>query len=210
MTKTITNLKVQKRNQDRLNIYLDGDFAFGLSRFVAAWLQVGQELSDEVIAELLARDAEEIAYQKSIHFIGYRVRTTAEVEKHLMNKGIEPDTIDQVVRRLEKNGLLNDKQFAEMWVDNRNEFRPRSHRLLVSELKKKGVKNEIIQSVIEKTTPEDELAYFAAQKRSTRYEHLDWQDFRKKLGSYLARRGFSYSTINPIITQIWDEKNEDK
>lgn len=210
MTKTITNLKVQKRNQDRLNIYLDGDFAFGLSRFVAAWLQVGQELSDEVIAELLARDAEEIAYQKSIHFIGYRVRTTAEVEKHLMNKGIEPDTIDQVVRRLEKNGLLNDKQFAEMWVDNRNEFRPRSHRLLVSELKKKGVKNEIIQSVIEKTTPEDELAYFAAQKRFTRYEHLDWQDFQKKLGSYLARRGFSYSTINPIITQIWDEKNQDK
>lgn len=210
MTKTITNLKVQKRNQDRLNIYLDGDFAFGLSRFIAAWLQVGQELSDEVIAELLARDAEEIAYQKSIHFIGYRVRTTAEVEKHLKNKGIEPDTIDQVVRRLEKNGLLNDKQFAEMWVDNRNEFRPRSHRLLISELKKKGVNNEIIQSVIEKTTPEDELAYFAAQKRLTRYEHLDRQDFRKKLGSYLARRGFSYSTINPIITQIWDEKNEDK
>ena len=49
MDQKITALKAQKRNPNRINVYLDGIFAFGLARVVAAWLQVGQTLSDEKI-----------------------------------------------------------------------------------------------------------------------------------------------------------------
>ena len=209
MSRTITGLKVQKRNHQRLSVYLDDEYAFGLSRIVAAWLHVGQELSEEEIAELLADDALETAYQKSIKFIGYRIRTSSEVERHLRKKGIEPQVISRVQERLEANGLLNDKSFAKNWIENRNEFRPRSHRLLASELRNKGVNSEIIQDVIESTTPEDELAYSAAKKRIRRYEHLEWQDFQRKLGSFLVRRGFSYSTIKPVVHQVWLEKNQE-
>ena len=209
MSRTITGLKVQKRNHQRLSVYLDDEYAFGLSRIVAAWLHVGQELSEEEIAELLADDALETAYQKSIKFIGYRIRTSSEVERHLRKKGIEPQVISRVQERLEANGLLNDKSFAKNWIENRNEFRPRSHRLLASELRNKGVNSEIIQDVIESTTPEDELAYSAAKKRIRRYEHLEWQDFQHKLGSFLVRRGFSYSTIKPVVHQVWLEKNQE-
>jgi regulatory protein len=190
-------------------VYLDGDYAFGLSRFIGAWLQVGQELTEEKISELLADDAQESGYQKSIKFIGYRIRTTSEVDKHLRKKGIEPQVISRVIESLEENGLLDDENFAQMWIENRNEFRPRSHRLLASELRSKGINEEIIQNIIERTTPEDELAYLAAKKRIRRYEHLDWQDFQRKLGSYLARRGFSYSTIKPVVSQLWAEINQD-
>jgi len=190
-------------------VYLDGDYSFGLSRFVAAWLHVGQELTEEKITELLADDAQESAYQKSIKYIGYRIRTTSEVDKHLRKKGIEPQVINRVIERLEEHGQLNDENFAQMWIENRNEFRPRSHRLLAYELRSKGINEEIIQNIIERTTPEDELAYLAAKKRIRRYEHLDWQDFQRKLGSYLARRGFSYATIKPVVSQIWAEKNQD-
>jgi len=209
MARKITSLSVQKRNHQRLNVYLDGDYAFGLSRFVAAWLHVGQELTEEKITELLADDAQESAYQKSIKYIGYRIRTTSEVDKHLRKKGIEPQVITRVIARLEEHGQLNDENFAQMWIENRNEFRPRSHRLLAYELRSKGINEEIIQNIIERTTPEDELAYLAAKKRIRRYEHLDWQDFQRKLGSYLARRGFSYATIKPVVSQIWAEKNQD-
>jgi regulatory protein len=209
MAGIITSLKVQKRNHQRLNVYLDGEYAFGLTRYVAAWLHVGQELSEEKITELLAEDALESAYQKSISFIGYRMRTTSEVERHLKKKGVEQQVISEVIERLETNSLLNDKDFAQMWIENRNEFRPRSHRLLASELRSKGVKSEIIQDVMENVPPEDELAYLAAKKRLRRYDHLDWQDFQRKLGSYLARRGFSYSTIKPIVQRAWTEVNQD-
>jgi regulatory protein len=209
MSRTITGLKVQKRNHQRLSVYLDGEYAFGLSRYVGAWLHVGQELTEEKIADLLADDTLESAYQKSIKFIGYRIRTSSEVEKHLRKEGIEPQIISNVMERLAMNGLLNDESFAKNWIENRNEFRPRSYRLLASELRNKGVNSEIIQDVIERTIPEDELAYLAAKKRIKRYEHLEWQDFQRRLGSFLARRGFSYSTIKPVVHQLWIEKNQD-
>jgi len=209
MARRITGLQVQKRNNQRLNIYLDGEYAFGLSRYVAAWLQVGQELTEEKITALLADDAVEAAYQKSIKFIGYRMRTTSEVDKHLTKKGIEQQVIRQVIERLNEKGLLNDEGFAKMWIENRSEFRPRSQRLLVLELRRKGIDSETIQNVIERTPPEDELAYLAAKKRIRRYEHLEWQDFQRKLGSHLARRGFSYSTIKPVVYKVWTEKNQD-
>ena len=209
MARKITSLQVQKRNNKRLNIYLDGEYAFGLSRYVAAWLQVGQELTEEKISALLADDAVESAYQKSTKFIGYRMRTTSEVDKHLTKKGIEPQVIGQVIERLNENGLLNDEGFAKMWIENRSEFRPRSQRLLALELRRKGINSETIQNVIERTPPEDELAYLAAKKRIRRYEHLEWQDFQRKLGSHLARRGFSYSTIKPVVYKVWTEKNQD-
>ncbi|HOG79782.1 MAG TPA: hypothetical protein PK454_08510, partial [Anaerolineaceae bacterium] len=66
MDQKITALKVQKRNPNRVNVYLDGDFAFGLARVVAAWLQIGQILTPEKITSLQAQDTHEVAYQKAL------------------------------------------------------------------------------------------------------------------------------------------------
>jgi regulatory protein len=208
MVKRITALKSQKRNPQRLNVYLDDEFAFGLSRFVAAWLQVGQELSEEKIEDLLTHDASESAYQIATKFIGYRMRTVSEVERNLDKKGVEPAIIDQVIERLISNGLLDDKRFAQMWIENRNEFRPRSYRMLASELRRKGINLEIIDEALKETKPEENLAQLAAQKQARRYKNLEWNDFYQKLGSYLARRGFSYSIIKPVIEQIWAENHK--
>ena len=67
MGKQITDLKAQKRNHQRVNVYLDGEYAFGLSRIVAAWLHVGQELSPEKIKELKLED--ELEYFNELDFI---------------------------------------------------------------------------------------------------------------------------------------------
>ena len=59
LMKKITAIVVQKRSPNRVNIYLDGEFAFGLARIVAAWLRTGQELSEEKIEQLQAEEARE-------------------------------------------------------------------------------------------------------------------------------------------------------
>ena len=59
LMKKITALQVQKRNPNRVNIHLDGEFAFGVARIVAAWLRIGQELSEEKIGQLQAEDGRE-------------------------------------------------------------------------------------------------------------------------------------------------------
>lgn len=207
MGKQITALKAQKRNHQRVSVYLDGDFAFGLSRIVAAWLHVGQELSTEKIAELKIEDELEFAYQRAIRYIGYRMRSVSEVQHKLKQQDIDTVVIENVIERLQKSGLLNDLSFAQMWIENRSEFRPRSHRMLAVELKKKGIQSDIISQIIEETTSDEILAYTAAKKQARKYKHLEWQDFRRKLSSFLARRGFSYSTINPTVNQVWAERD---
>lgn len=203
----ITVIEVQKKNSKRVNIFLDGEFAFGLSRVVAAWLEPGQSLSDEKILELKIQDEQEIAYQRVLRIFGYRSRSTHEVNRHLRKLNFSQDTISAVLTRLEQGGILDDKQFAKLWVENRVEFRPRSHRMLTSELRQKGITDDIIKKTLETTTPDEDLAYKAALKQIPKFNKLEWQDFRRKLCAYLYRRGFNYETIIPVVKRVWVERD---
>jgi len=202
----ITALSVQKRNNQRVNVYLDDEFAFGLASIVAAWLRVGQELNPEKIAQLQAEDEREVAYQKALNFLGYRERSEVEVREYL-EKGEFPEAIiSQIVARLRTAGLLDDRRFAEHWVENRAEFRPRGLRALNFELKRKGLSQETIDAALQ-TLDEGDLAYKAAIKQSRKLSELEWVDFRKKMYAHLARRGFSYEVISPVVQRAWQEQH---
>jgi len=208
MTKIITNIEPQIKNLKRVNIYLDGEYGFGISAILAAWLKVGQEITEEKIESLILEDQLEIATQKALHFISYRPRSTNEVRKNLEGKDIPPMVIDQVIQKLVDLTLLDDQGFAEQWVENRNEFRPRSRMALRMELRNKGISEEITDQVLE-NLDEDDLAYKAGCKYSNRLKKLDYPNFRKKLSSHLARRGFGYSSINQVVDLIWKETEKE-
>ncbi len=205
MAKKITALKLQKRNAQRVNVYLDGEFAFGLSRIVAAWLQVGQELTEEAIADLLAQDAREVAYQRALNYLSYRDRSLDEIRQNLKKHKVPDDIIAETLRRLQENGFADDVRFAQAWVENRNTFRPRGRRALAVELQRKGVQPEIIAQVLETNLPDEDLAWQAARKRARRYAELPWPDFRRKLTAFLARRGFDYHIAAPVVRRLWDD-----
>jgi regulatory protein len=201
----ITAIEAQKNNPKRVNIHLDGEFAFGLDRFVAAWLSIGQTLEEEKIAKLQTEDASEKSYQQAMLFLSYRARSEAEIRKNLEKHEIPPAVMDRTIDRLREDRLVNDEQFAQNWVANRSEFRPRSRRALTVELKQKGLTEAAIQSATE-AVDEKSLAYAAAQKRVRRLEGLEWPDFRKKLSEFLARRGFGYEIIAPTVKRLWAER----
>ncbi|HTX89623.1 MAG TPA: RecX family transcriptional regulator [Anaerolineales bacterium] len=201
----ITAIEPQQKNPQRVNVYLEGEFAFGLARIVAVWLKVGQEISDGKIAELKAEDERELTYQKALHFISFRPRSSTEVRQNLTKRGIAEPLVEETVKRLGESGLLNDEAFARAWVENRNEFRPRSKSALRLELRRKGLNDETIQSVLDDQVDEEALALEAARKYARRLAGLDWPAFRQKLGGFLARRGFSYTTLAPVVSKVWKE-----
>jgi len=200
----ITAIEAQKRQPDRVNIHLDGEFAFGLARIVAAWLRVGQELSEEKIEQLQAEEARERAFQQAMLFLSYRARSESEIRQNLRKHEYPEPVIEQTIARLRESGLANDQQFARAWVENRSAFRPRSRRLMAMELRQKGLDAEAVASAVERVDDEA-LAYEAAQKRAAMLKDLEWNEFRKKLSDFLARRGFSYSVVAPVVTRIWNE-----
>ena len=201
----ITAIEVQKKNPNRVSISLDEQFAFGLSRIVAAWLNVGQELSEEKIAALQEEDAREVAIQKALRFLGYRARSVSEVRETLQKHAIPEAVIERTLERLQESGLLNDQEFAQAWVENRNTFRPRSRRALAFELRRKGLDDDVIQQTLEQTVDESSLARDAARKYLRKVQGLDWPDFRNKLGGFLGRRGFSYDVVAPVLRELWAE-----
>jgi regulatory protein len=205
MDQEVTALKAQKKNPNRISVYLDGEYAFGLARIVAAWLRIGQVLSEEDIARLKEQDTSEVAYQRGLHFLSYRPRSEAEIQRKLTELGFEPEVVEAAIQRMKELGFLGDNQFARDWVENRSTFRPRSKRLLAIELRQKGVAEETIQQALSESGDEETLAHQTASTYARRLAGKDWETFRKRLGAYLLRRGFSYGTIAPILRQVWEE-----
>lgn len=207
MERKITAIVRQKRNPERVSIFLDEEYAFGLTRIVAAWLQVGQYLSEEKIDSLQAEDAQEVAYLIAIKYLDYRERSETEIRAHLNKRDINERVIEDVIDRLLRSGLVDDRRFAANWVENRLEFRPRGRRALSYELRQKGISEEIIRETLDSINDE-ELAYQAAMKKAKNFQSLEWDEFRKKMLGFLSRRGFSYNITSTILTRVWDELNE--
>lgn len=204
MNHRITALTVQKHNHQRVNVFLDGEFAFGLARIVAAWLSVGMEISNEKIAELRDQDERETAYQHALDSINYRPRTKAEIRQNLNRRGVKEEIIQTVLDRLQSSHLIDDSEYARTWVENRTDFRPRSRRALAYELKQRGVEPDIIQKTLE-TVDEDEMAYQAAQRQARKLNHMEWREFRQKMLRHLAQRGFNFDTSDQATRRAWNE-----
>lgn len=202
--KKITAIQVQKNNPNRVNIYLDGEFAFGLARITAAWLQTGQSLDEDKIAKLLEEDARERALAQALLYLGYRARSEAEIRQNLRKHDIPEPVIEATLDRLRRDGFANDNQFAHAWVENRNTFRPRGRRLLALELRQKGLAEDAIQTALE-GVDDEALAYEAGLKKARRLQVQERSEFRRKMSEFLARRGFPYSVIAPTVARLWQE-----
>ncbi|MDI6695440.1 MAG: regulatory protein RecX [Anaerolineales bacterium] len=207
MEHRITALTLQKRNHQRVNVYLDGEFAFGLARIVAAWLQVGQVITDEKIAQLRAEDERETAFQSALRLIQLRPRSENEIRQKLLQRKEKDDVIQAVIERLKQSGLLNDEVFARDWIENRAELRPRSRRALAYELSQRGVERSVIETNLAEIN-DDEMAYRAAQNKARKFKDLDWSEFRLKLYRYLAQRGFDYAASQQAISRVWQEMHD--
>ena len=207
MQRVITGIEQQKKNPNRVNIFLDEEFAFGLHKFAAFPLKIGDVIDDARILQLQTDDSIEEAYQRGLRLLSFRARSEYEMRSRLMGYVSDEGVVEQVIARLIEKGYLNDRQFAEDWVENRTTFRPRGRKLLRIELQQKKLNEEQIESALNDLPDEVEIARQAARKYSVKLKGLDEQTFKKKLYGFLARRGFHYEDFKAIMEEMWEELN---
>lgn len=203
----ITALRTGKRSAKRVNLFLDGKFAFSLDADTVSKerLEVEQELLDEQIEALANADNRSRAFNAAIQFISYRPRSEAELRERLQRRGFAEGAQDSVVASLREQGLIDDVAFAEFWKSNRETFSPRSQWLTGLELKRKGIADNIVEQVVD-TIDDDDAAYRAALTKVRSLASSDYQLFRRRLGDYLKRRGFAYGVINRAVERLWQEQ----
>lgn len=200
MAGRITALTFQKHHKDRANVYIDGKFAFGMAAILAAKLKVGQELSDDDMARLQDRDGCERAYERALNYLTYRPRSEAEIRRNLREKHAG-EVIDSVIERLVGAGLVDDGEFAQYWVENRLQFRPRGLQALRYELRQKGVADSAIDEALA-GVDESQAARQLVESALSRFRRLPPADFRRKLSGYLTRRGFSYQVVRSLVEEM--------
>jgi regulatory protein len=201
MAGTITALKAQRTARERVNVYIDGEFAFGLALIHAVWLKIGQALSDEEIEALRAADTLEQAQQRAVNLIAYRPRSVHEVRQRLEKASVDEETIERVVGQLREAGMLDDESFSKAWVESRLRAAPRGRRMIAWELRRKGVAEEDIEAALE-GVDEEATALHAAKRRWPRLKSLPPRERKRKLFEFLSRNGFEYSAMEEALRRI--------
>jgi len=199
----ITKIKAQK-NRERVNIYLDGRFAFplDLDNFLKAGLKVGQELSEEEIETLVFKNESQKLLNKAGRLLSFRPRSEKEMRDYLKKKKVRPKLAAWIISKLKKQGYLNDEEFARWWLEQRSTFRPRGKIGLKTELRQKGVSREIIERVVDQTVNELVLARQVIRQKIKSLKKLSRPERQQKITGFLSRRGFGWETIKQILEEM--------
>ncbi len=204
----VTAIQTQTRDQERVSVFIDGAFAFGLGREVAdmAGLAVGDDLDSEGIRDLLAGETRHRALSTALVYLAHRPRSEGEIRTRLQRDDHDPETIEATLPRLRDWHYVDDSDFARRWVENRDEHRPRGTRLLATELRQKGVDPEVIAEAIDGAGIDEEAgALDLARKRSRQLSGLEPAVHDRRLSGFLARRGYGYDIIRRVLEILADE-----
>jgi regulatory protein len=200
----ITSIKPQK-NGKRVNIYLDGEFGFGLDleNYVKLGLKVEQKLSEDEVEEIVKKAEFQKIYDKILRFASLRTRSEKEYKGWLKKHKIHESLHNKLFDKLRRLDFLDDRKFAFWWVEQRMQFRPKSKRVLKQELKFKGIDKGIIDEVLEETKIDEiSAARSVIKKKKYMWETLEGYEKRVKMSNYLARNGYSWETIRKVVGEF--------
>jgi regulatory protein len=202
----ITRLVASNGRAKKVRVYLDGKYAFSLEAdmVLESGLRVDQDLSEPKINKLARQNDLRRALAAANRLLSSRPRSERELRQKLAQKGLDATTVDESLKYLKEHGLVDDTAFARYWAENRAAFSPRSQHLIQLELRQKGVTADVAEETSSEVDDEA-AAYAAGAKRASRLEMSDYEEFRRRLGEYLRRRGFGYDVINRSVKRLWHE-----
>ncbi|MGI6207289.1 MAG: regulatory protein RecX [Anaerolineae bacterium] len=202
MEGTVTRLERQKRRRNRVSVFLDEEYAFSLEELTAATLRLGQYLSEDEIRELRRRDDVNRAQERALRLLEVRPRSRFELEQRLRKAGFEADAIEEALGRLERVELVDDDAFAQFWVEQRLNFRPRSRRALRYELRRQGVSEEAAEEALEGVDDTEAALALVEKHLSRRDPSRGRESLREELFALLRRNGFGYGTTKEVLDSL--------
>ena len=204
MTRVVRSITPVRRRKDRIRVRLESGEDLELDATLTGRLTVGQSLDAIELAQLETEDAVARGMRWAYGQVARRPRSENEIRQGLRQRNLTPAQQDQVLERLRTRGWLDDKAFADAWVENRRVFRPRSAFALRAELRQKGVAPPQIEAAL--AGHDDEAsALEAGRKAARRWASAGAVEFQRRLTSHLMRRGFDYPTSALTARRLWEE-----
>ncbi|MBW7888772.1 MAG: RecX family transcriptional regulator [Bacteroidetes bacterium] len=203
----ITKIERQKKNSLRRSIFVDDKYSFSVSEdiFVRCSLYEGMQISAEEKEQIIASETEQHVKRIALKFRSVRMRSTYEVIEYLKKKGFDEIMIERAVDFLQRNHLLDDKEFAHSFCRDRLTLKPIGIRSMKLELQKRGIENALIDKVIQTyytREKEQALAEQEAEKKLKRLRSLPPLTQKKRLFDHLVRKGYQNSLCLSIVNSM--------
>lgn len=211
----VTELKLQKRNRDRFSIYVDGDFFLGISANLVAKYGIykGREIDSDELEIIKEAAIYERFWNRTVRYLEGRIRNEYQVRQYVrklymqnreewIGKEVEldlPPIEGKIIDELLKFRLIDDRQYTEAYVRDRLKLKPRGSRLMIQELRAKGVDRELAEEIVNELMGDEVDLAEETLYRKYKVRHIS-QDDRKKI-DFLRRRGFNWDQISKLVSK---------
>jgi regulatory protein len=209
----VTKLSSQKKDSSRVNVYIDEEFFCGLSLDLVAKFNLydDKEVDVKELDEILFEELKARFSQRALSYVSKTLKTEFQLRRYLktlsfkkkgswyndIDKAKLEEIFNEVIKKLDEYGYINDEEFAEQFILSRMKNRPRGKMVLVSELMSKGVDKELARKKVEELVEDEYEVLERTYRKKFNEERITIRD-RKKI-DYLKRKGFSWDLIKKLI-----------
>ena len=211
---TVTRITEHPRKPGRYVIDVDGrEFAIVTAEALSASkARVGAIVDDLLCAHLREADELTAAYDRALNLLAFRARSSRELHRRLVQKGVTAERADRVIAKLRDAGLIDDADFARQLTRSKLSGGV-SQRRVQQELFKRGVAREVADEAVAQVVDEEGLSDAdsierVARKKWRTLAGLDEQTRRRRLFAFLARRGFDSDDVSRVVRQLAGETEE--
>lgn len=203
---TITRLVRQAHDASRISIFVDGEFAFGISAALAAelGLAAGKELSDADLKRIDATSTVEREYERVLKLLTARAHARAELLRKLEARGVDAVVARQAVARAEADGYVDDDRFARDFARQGRDLKGWAPARARLELRRRGVDPDTIDGALAAVYSEADLLEIAVRLARLRARRIsgERESRRRRLAGFLARRGFATDICRRAVDEV--------
>lgn len=208
----ITKIEAQKKNTDRVNIYINDEFFMSVfTELIYTFnLKKGQEIDKDNLKSILDDDMYIKAKNKALNILSKADQSEKKIKEKL-SADFEESTIEKVLDFLRNNKFIDDKLLAQKIANTNINLNKCGKNKIKQNLYNKGINSDEISNVISNidSDVEFENAMYLAKKRYERLKNEDKRKIYQKLSQHLAYKGFGYDTIKSVLNKLLNSSEYD-
>lgn len=206
MDSIITKVEVQKKNKDRVNIYINHEFAFGCSVELIYMHNITKDrvVKKEDLENIINEDNYIKAKSAALHCLEKSFKSHKQVVDKLLEKEFDITTIDRVMEFLKQYNFVDDHRFIELFI--KEKIKSSGENKIKFALLKKGLPEELIKERLSKVTKQEQF-HVALQLGEKKINILcksekDIKKLYKKTSDYLVRNGYDFGIVSEVLDRI--------
>lgn len=203
----ITKIETGKRNKERVNVYIDDEYAFSINMELVYkfGLKVNEEVDKEKLIEISKSENLSKCKESALRTIERSYKTEKEIRDKLLSKEFDSETIDSTIDFLIEYGFIDDSKFVSMYIKDR--IRTQGRNKIRYSLISKGVNKLLIEEAFSTLDRDDEMerAIILCEKKYLNISKREDDDFKikNKLTRYLLGRGYDYDIAKEVIKEVF-------